>query len=165
MTAGQRILILGCPGSGKSVFARRLRDRTGLPLVHLDNLWWNPDGTHISRADIDRRLEAVLQTDRWILDGDYSRTWETRLRACDTVILLDYDEAVCLDGIARRIGQARPDLPWIEREPDPALEAMVRAYRQTKRPALMALLDRFPDKKVFIPQTREQAEDWLSREL
>ena len=28
----QRALVLGCPGSGKSTFARRLRDITGLPL-------------------------------------------------------------------------------------------------------------------------------------
>ena len=86
MKLGRKIMVIGCPGSGKSTLSRELRDITGLPLFHLDNIWWKPDRSHISREEFDRKLDEILLTDRWILDGDYSRTYETRFRACDTVI-------------------------------------------------------------------------------
>ena len=91
---GQKIIILGCSGSGKSTFARALAAKTGLPLVHLDNVWWRADGTHVSREEFDRALAALLQDERWILDGDYSRTYEVRIQAADTVVFLDYPESV-----------------------------------------------------------------------
>lgn len=52
----KKILVIGCPGSGKSTFARRLRDRTGLPLYHLDLLWHRPDKTTVSEAEFDAAL-------------------------------------------------------------------------------------------------------------
>ena len=65
-----RIVVLGCPGSGKSTFARSLAAKTGLPLVHLDNVWWRADGTHIPREEFDRALDEILQGEKWIMDGD-----------------------------------------------------------------------------------------------
>lgn len=60
MEIGKRVLVLGCPGSGKSSFSRRLRAMTGLPLIHLDNIWWRPDRTLIfqSRREADAWLAA-----------------------------------------------------------------------------------------------------------
>ena len=157
-----RIIVLGCSGSGKSTFARKLAEVTGLPLIHLDNIWWRADRTHISREEFDRRLDAVLSADRWIIDGDYSRTYEVRILACDTVIFLDCDEQTCLGGIARRVGQKRPDIPWVEYAPDPELVRLVRNYARDERPKLCELLDRYPDKQVYIFKTRPEAERWLS---
>ena len=45
----RKIIIIGCPGSGKSYFAKKLHDKTGIPLYYLDMLWHNLDKTHISR--------------------------------------------------------------------------------------------------------------------
>ena len=109
---GNKILVLGCSGSGKSTFSRKLAARTGLPLIHLDNIWWRPDQTHITREEFDQKLNEILHDDFWIIDGNYSRTYEERIRACDTIIFLDYSEEVCMDGITRRVGQDRPDIPW-----------------------------------------------------
>ena len=161
-TIGHRILILGCPGSGKSTFARALAARTGLPVVHLDNLWWRADGTHISREDFDRALGELLEGERWILDGDYSRTYEVRVRAADTVVFLDYPEDVCMAGIVARVGQQRPDMPWTERALDPELVALVQNYARDDRPALLSLLQQYPDKRSLIFTSREEAARWLS---
>ena len=86
MKLGQKILVIGCAGSGKSTLSKELRDITGLPLFHLDNIWWRPDRSHISREEFDRKLDEILLTDRWILDGDYSRTYESMRRGFKPVI-------------------------------------------------------------------------------
>lgn len=159
---GHRILILGCPGSGKSTFARALAARTGLPVVHLDNLWWRADGSHISRDEFDRTLAGLLEGERWILDGDYSRTYEVRLRAADTVVFLDYPEDVCMDGIRRRVGEERPDMPWKESTLDPELVAMVKNFATDNRPVLLSLFQKYPEKQVITFTSREEADRWLS---
>ena len=158
---GRRILVLGCPGSGKSSFAVRLAAVTGLPTTHLDRIWWKPDRTHVSREEFDRRLAALLQEDEWILDGDYSRTYEPRLRACDTAIFLDIDEEECLAGITARIGKERPDMPWTEQEIDPELVAEIRKYRTEKRPVLMELFRKYPPRRLIVLRSREEASAWL----
>ena len=94
----QKVLIVGSPGAGKSVLARRLHAATGLPLHYLDCLWHRPDGGHVSAAEFDRALAQVLAQQRWIVDGNYLRTLERRLQACDTVFFLDYPLALCLAG-------------------------------------------------------------------
>ena len=159
---GDRIVILGCPGSGKSTFARKLQEKTGLPLIHLDNVWWRTDGTHISREAFDRALGELLQGERWIMDGNYSRTYEVRLRSADTAIFLDYDEETCMAGVTARVGQNRPDMPWTEKTLDPELVAMVQNYAASDRPALLALLQKYPEKQVIVFTDRAQADRWLS---
>lgn len=158
---GTRILVIGCPGSGKSVFSARLREKTGLPLYHLDNLFWKRDRTTLSREEFDAELDRLLKQEAWILDGDYYRTLERRVAAADTVIFLDYPEEVCMDGILRRIGKPREDLPWVETEPDPELVEKVRTYRVRNRPGVFRLKDAYPDRNWLVLESREQAEEWL----
>ena len=160
---GNKVILLGCPGSGKSTFARALGERTGLPVVHLDNIWWRADGTHISREEFDRALAELLAGEKWIMDGDYSRTYEVRIRACDTAIFLDYPEDVCMAGITARVGQDRPDMPWTEGTLDPELVAMVKNFARDNRPAIYALLEKYSEKQAIIFTDRAQADRWLSR--
>ena len=162
LTVGNRIIILGCPGSGKSTLAEQLRIRTGLPLIHLDSIWWREDRTHITREEFDAVLRTVLEGEQWIIDGDYSRTYEPRLLSCDTVIFLDYSEEECMSGVADRVGRPRPDIPWTEQELDPALMEQVRRYRTDNRPRLYRLFEKYPDKRVLVFKTREETQAWLS---
>ena len=161
-SVGKRILVLGCPGSGKSTLARLLQQRTGLPLIHLDNIWWRADRSHITREEFDRRLQTILREETWILDGDYSRTYEPRLAACDTVLFLDFSEEDCLKGIAERLGTVRPDIPWTEKQLDPELVELVLRYRKEQRPRLYRLFEQLSGKQVLIFRTREQAQAWIS---
>ncbi len=96
------------------------------------------------------------------MDGDYSRTYEVRVRAADTVIFLDYPEEVCMAGIVARVGQARPDMPWTETALDTELVAQVQNYRRDNRPTVLALLQKYPDKRSLIFTSREEAARWLS---
>lgn len=66
--------MIGCPGAGKSVFSKKLAAATGLPLIHLDNIWHKTDKTTVSREEFDMRLGDIIKRDEWILDGNYVRT-------------------------------------------------------------------------------------------
>jgi adenylate kinase family enzyme len=159
---GNRIIILGCSGSGKSTFAKKLHEYTALPLIHLDNIWWNKDRTHISREEFDCQLKLLLQGDEWIIDGDYSRTYEVRIQACDTIIFLDYNEEECMKGIIERVGKSRSDIPWVEQQLDPELVKLVRNYQTDNRPVLYSLIAKYPEKKSIVFKTRSQSYEWLS---
>ena len=166
----RRIIVIGAPGSGKStlsgksVFSARLHEKTGLPLYHLDNIWWKPDRTHITREAFDERLAALLKTDAWIIDGSYSRTFEPRIKACDTVILLDYDTDVCMQGIIDRVGKTRPDIHWTEQTLDPELVAIVKTYKERNNPVLSELFRRYADREILIFRTRDEADQWLTEQ-
>jgi adenylate kinase family enzyme len=92
----KRVLVIGSGGAGKSTFARRLAERTGLPLVHLDALYWRPGWVEPAREVWDSTIADLLRGDRWILDGNYGRTMEVRIQASDTVVFLDVPRSVCL---------------------------------------------------------------------
>ena len=162
MKPGQKIIVIGCSGSGKSTLSKELRDITGLPLFHLDNIWWNPDKSHISREEFDQKLDEILLTDRWIIDGNYSRTYETRFRSCDTVIFLDYPVNVCMNGIKERIGRIRTDIPWTEDELDPELVNQVENYANANRPVILSLFEKYPDVNRFVFKSRPEAAEWMS---
>ena len=156
----RKVLIIGCPGAGKSTFARVLGERTGLPVCHLDLLWHRPDRTTVPREEFDVALEAVLATDGWIIDGHYGRTLPRRLAACDTVFFLDFPVEMCLQGARERIGKPRPDLPWVERELDPAFAEYVRQFPETQLKDVYKLLKQYPDKQTVIFHTREEVETY-----
>ena len=101
----KRVLIIGCPGSGKSTFAHALHMKTGLPLYHMDMLYWNADKTAVPRDVFDACLDRILHADAWILDGNYNRTMEMRFAACDTVFFLDYYRPTIL-----KLLETHPDL-------------------------------------------------------
>ena len=108
----RKVLVVGCPGAGKSTFARELASRTGLPLYYLDMIWHRPDRTTVACEEFDRSLAGIMDGDEWIIDGNYKRTLPIRLQNADTVFFLDYPVDICLAGAIERLGKPRPDMPW-----------------------------------------------------
>ena len=161
----QKVMVIGCPGSGKSTFSRALHEITGLPVFHLDMLFWNADRTTVEKEVFWDRLAEVIAKDSWIIDGNYGSTLELRMQACDTVVFLDYPLDVCMNGIMERRGKERPDMPWIEPEDDVDKEFIefIKNYNSESRPEVMTLLERYADKNIIIFKSRNESEAFLKQ--
>lgn len=159
-----KIIIIGSPGAGKSTFAQNLSYVMKLPLYHLDMIWHKPDKTNISKEEFDIRLNEILKKDRWIIDGNYSRTLEVRLKECDTIFLLDYSLEICLSGAQSRIGKKRKDLPWIESTFDEEFKKFIIDFPKKRLPQIYTLIEKYhKNKNIIIFKSRKDADDYLKQ--
>ena len=154
------VLVIGCPGSGKSTFSRKLSAKTGLPLHYLDMIWHKPDKTNISRDKFDEKLEEILQTDKWIIDGNYLRTMPRRLQECDTVFFFDLPLDDCMSGVRDRIGKPREDMPWIETEFDEEFRKWILDFPAMQTPQINELLESFNGNIVRF-KSRKEADSYI----
>ena len=160
----KKVIVIGCPGSGKTTFSIKLHELTGLPLYHLDAIWHKPDKTHIPREEFDKKASEIFVTPEWIIDGNYGRTIETRIQNCDTVFLFDLPTEVCLQGARDRIGKGRYDLPWLETEFDPEFEEFIKEFPKTTLLKIYEFIEKYKSQKqVVIFRSREEADEYLQR--
>jgi len=111
----KRVVILGRGASGKSTLAIRLGELTGLPVVHLDKIFWQP-GLHATPRDHWIALqESLVAEENWIMDGDLGPydAVEVRLRAADTILLLNFSLACCAWRTVRRSHERSDFWHWL----------------------------------------------------
>ena len=157
----KRVAVIGCPGSGKSTFSRALRDATGLPLYHLDAIYWRDDRTTLPREEFYPLQREIIARDAWIIDGNYGSTMEWRVEACDLLVFLDFPIEVCLEGVRARRGQKRSDIPWVEDGEDEEFMAFIRGFETESRPKILELIEQHPDKTVLTFTSRAEADEFL----
>ncbi|WP_420127915.1 hypothetical protein [Longimicrobium sp.] len=163
----RKVLVIGSSGAGKSVFAARLAERTGLPLIHLDAIYWKPGWVKTPKDEWARTVDRLLARDRWVMDGNYAGTLGQRLAACDTVVFLDLPRAVCLwRAVKRRIVHhrtARPDVaPGCSERLTWEFIRWIWAYPRTQRPRVLASLAALrPDQRAVVLRSDAEIDDFL----
>ena len=160
----KRVIIIGPGGAGKSYFSKQLAGITNLPLYHLDNIFWKEDRTHISRDEFDKKLLEILEKEEWIIDGDYSRTYEIRMKYADTIYFLDFPLEVALAGVESRIGKTRDDIPWREDIFDPEFKQWIMNWYKNTLPVLRKLLEQYKEiKNIIVFKTREEIDSFIGK--
>jgi adenylate kinase family enzyme len=166
----QRILVMGSSGSGKSTFALRLSALTGIPIVSLDALFWQPGWKPSEAAAFGERAAAATRQPRWIMDGNFISDGAGPLRRqlADAVIWFDLPRLTCMIGILTRIarsyGQVRPEMAeGCPEKIDLEFFHYVWTYRDKQRPKLLEYFAGLRPDQAFICFTeRAQAERYLA---
>lgn len=158
----KRVLVIGPGGAGKSTLARALAQRTGLPLIHLDALYWCSGWTPTPNEEWDEQIAQLVARETWVLDGNYGRTLTVRLAACDTVVFLDLPRLVCIWRVFRRRlqfrGRGRADLtPDCPERLTWEFIRWIWTYRSRRRPEVLRHLAAVSHVKSVIVLRRARA--------
>jgi adenylate kinase family enzyme len=85
----RRIVVIGCSGSGKTMFARAVSRRLGLDHIEMDSLHHLPDWQERPREEMWSMVDARTAGPRWVVDGNYSMFADLTWGRADTVVFLD----------------------------------------------------------------------------
>lgn len=163
----KKVIVIGSGGSGKSTFSKKLGEMTGLPVIHLDKLYWRPGWVEPSKEEWAGIHGKLLEGDSWILDGNFGGTMEARIKACDTVIFLDLPRTLCLYRVLKRRlthkGKNRPDMAeGCNEKIDLEFLLWIWNYPKTSKLRREKLFEEYGGGKSIIRFTsRKEVEDFL----
>ena len=162
----KKVVVIGSGGSGKSTFSRRLGEATGLPVIHLDSHFWRPKWERTPVDEWEQQVSKMVCGDLWIMDGNFGGTRLIRLRACDTVILLDISRYTCLYRVLKRAikyrGRSRPDMAeGCSEKLDLEFLSWVWNYPKRGRKRALAEMNQLPEKRFVVLKTDQQKEIFL----
>ncbi|MBX3119062.1 MAG: hypothetical protein KF784_08355 [Fimbriimonadaceae bacterium] len=99
----QRIVILGCGGSGKTTFSRLLGERIDAPVICLDAIW-QPGWSHENVPAFRTLMEEAHAREKWISDGNFAAaTFDIRLPRATIIVWLELPKLVCYWRAIKRV--------------------------------------------------------------
>lgn len=164
----QRIVIVGPGGAGKSVLARKMGERLGLPVIHLDAHYWRAGWVSTPRDEWRAKVRAMLDGERWIIDGNYGSTAAMRMAAADTIVFLDFPRRISIPRVIRRAvtyrGRTRPDLAegCPEQVPLEFLRYLWRYPRDGRRVIVSAMENEGAHARHIVLRSPRQVERFLA---
>jgi adenylate kinase family enzyme len=140
-----RIAIVGCSGAGKSTLAREIGARVGLPVVHLDSLFWKPGWVESDREEFRILVERAAAAERWVMDGNFTTASASRFARADLIVWIQLPMWVCLWRAfwraASAFGEVRPDLaPGCPEKIDFAFYAYIWSWNRATSPKMRAAI-------------------------
>jgi adenylate kinase family enzyme len=154
----KKILIIGSCGAGKSTIAKELSEKLNLPLIGLDQLYWQPGWTRTPREEWRAKVLELVKKDSWIMEGNYQNTFDIRIPAADTIILLDVNRFICFWRIwKRQFLNNRTDKlnGCIEKVDWELVKWVLWDYPEKGRKEIAKFLKQYPDKKIIIIKSKK----------
>ena len=167
----RRVLVIGSGGAGKSALSAELGPILGLPVVHLDGLYWRPGWTKPDKGAWRNTVKEVVERDRWLMDGNYGGTLDLRIPAADTIIYMDFPPALCLWRVIKRRFRyrngGRPDMPpGCEERLSRDFLKWIWTFRRERRPGILRQIQEHGSgKKVVFLTGPKEVESFLSEVL
>ena len=167
----RRILVIGSSGSGKSTVSSLLGDRLGLEVIYLDRHYYQPGWKSLSEDRWRDEVRQLVSSDQWIMDGDFSDTFDIRFPRADAVIDLAYSRYRCLFQAIKRLAfsvpEGRPDLPLGCRESlDTSLLKWIWRYPVANRPRIDEAIQKWGKHIVYLKFTSpRQLNRWINETI
>jgi len=164
----RKALVLGCSGSGKSTFASKLGEVTGLPVIHLDSFYWKPGWIAATEEEWDQIIDNLVKLDTYIMDGNYARTLPKRLVDADAVYYFDFPRSLCIYRvIKRRIvfhGRTRADMAeGCKEKIDLQFLKWIWNFRKRNRGKILEMLNQVREQKqVFIFRRPKEVKEYMN---
>ena len=165
----RRIAVIGCCGAGKSTLSKELHSKLGVPLCHLDQLYWKSGWVERSQEGFLSRVSQVVSKSEWIIEGNYKSTFDIRFQRADIIVWLDYSRSICIYRTLKRIvtgyGKVRFDMAKGCPECfDWEFIKYVWRFNKISRPAIVnALESHDKDFKLIRLSTSEEARSFLNQ--
>ena len=153
-----KVIVIGCPGAGKSTFSRKLHIATKIDLYHLDSIYWNSDCIHISREELIEKQKEILKSNRYIIDGNFKNTLELRIKEADVVFLFDLPTEICIEGARKRKGN-RPEMPC-QLPSNNELIDFIKNFNKDVMPKIQLLINKY-NKNVIVFHSHKEADDYI----
>ena len=164
----QRIMVIGGSGSGKSTLARKIGAITGLPVIHVDRMYWKAGWVLRDAAETRSLVIAAAQRDEWVYDGNNSSTFHQRADRAHAIVFLDLPTWLRSFGIVwltvASYGLSRPDMAEDCPERfDYGFMKWVLGYRKNGgRTRALELLDTYAFKRdIFHLRSRREVNAFL----
>ena len=165
-----KIAILGYSGSGKSTLARQLADLYRIPVLFLDTVQFTPGWQERSREEARSIVQAFMQNESWVIDGNYTGfLQEDRLAQADRIVFMDFPRRVCLYRAFKRYFQNRNRTR--ESMADGCIEKIDGAFvwwilqagrTRERRDHYRQITVNYKEKTVVL-KNKKQVNDYLSR--
>ena len=168
----RRILVVGVTGVGKSTFGRRLSERTGIPHVEIDGLFWGSEWTR--RPEFEADVDAFLAWPGWITEWQYSTQLGDLLPSrADLVVWLDLPRSVARGRLLRRTirrrlrrevlwnGNVEPPLRVFFTDPELSILRWEMQTHDKWRRRMPGIVERFPDLPIVRLPRQADIDAWL----
>lgn len=160
-----RISIVGGSGSGKTTLCDILSKELNLPAIHLDSINYSSNWVEIDKGQRDKIISAKASEDKWVIDGNYSKTLKDRFDKADLIIWLDYSTFMHLKGVFKRFfkthNKERPEIPGCKERLNFTFIKYVATYNKKNRHIIVDNLKDIPKDKVLIFKKQKDLNKWL----
>lgn len=102
MDEGQRIWVIGPPGSGKTTLSRKIEDQFQIPAYELDQFFWGPKWTRVNEAEFVKSVNEICKLNSWIIDGQYSNVSDMIFSRANIIIWMDIGMFTSIFRVVRR---------------------------------------------------------------
>lgn len=162
----KKIIIIGCPGSGKSTLTFKLENILNYPTLHLDKIYHIDNQNHISREELISKVNEFANShESWIIDGNYISTVEQRIQLADTIILLDIDTQTCINNaIGRSKKEKTADMAagFDNSKLNSEFLEFITNFKQNSLPKIMDLFEKYKSSKnIIILKTYEEIDNFI----
>lgn len=145
-----RIMVIGGNGAGKSTFSAQLSRQLGIRCIHLDKLFRTSDGTLRPRDIVNKELCSLYLDSPWIIDGNYSDTWQDRSQSADLIIFLNIEKEQRIKNLEHRAASNKVLDDGSLKYLDEDFRTYARSYEERGKNKALALVQSNADKSLIL---------------